>query len=225
MLLSIENILTSEELTFLRNELATAQFVDGKATAGSSIRHLKNNLQLQRQGNQPMRLDQIVAGCLTRHPTVALFTLPTRVVLPLYSKYEPGMDYSWHVDGAIMGSGSEVPVHTHISCTLFLNDPADYDGGELEIQTGSGTVTVKLPAGHAVLYEATTLHRVRPVTRGARLVAVTWIQSQVPDEGLRQILYDIAVVRNSIAAQAPDSGEVMLLSKSYANLLRKAVAM
>ena len=221
MLVTLEKVLTPDELQSIRTALAGAVFVDGKMTAGPAIRHLKNNLQLPRSNN-PSNLDNLVMAAFSRHAIFTSLTLPRRFLLPLFSKYEPGMSYGWHVDAGIIGEQN--PIRADVSCTVFINDPADYDGGELEIQSAGGTVNVKLPAGQAVIYESTTLHRVRPVTRGARLVAVTWIESLVPSEAIRQILYDIAQVRNSLVQQAPDSGEAMLLSKSYANLLRMFAA-
>ena len=131
------------------------------------------------------------------------------------------MAYDWHVDGALVGEVD--PVRSDISVTLFLGNPQDYDGGELAIQTQGTTLMVKLPAGAAVAYDSTTLHRVQQVTRGVRLAAVTWVQSRVRDEAMRTILYEIGVVRNRLGQLNLGSQEAGILAKAYANLMRKVV--
>jgi PKHD-type hydroxylase len=153
------------------------------------------------------------------------FALPKQLAPPTFSKYEPGMEYGTHVDTPLMGHGATM--RSDLSLTVFLSDPSSYDGGELTVETGVGEQTVKLPPGWAVVYTSTTLHRVRPVTRGARLVGLSWVQSFVKDEGMREILHDIAVATQALD-KPPEPSEAEhrqaiknRLYKAYANLVRR----
>lgn len=220
MFLTVKDVVTPDELRLVHEWLSTAQFVNGKASAGDKIRNIKHNLQFDRDAGEPLDVDKIILNGLWRSERLVDALLPKHFLLPIFSKYEPGMAYDWHVDGALMGE--ERLMRTDVSITVFLNNPDEYDGGELAIQTMVGTAQLKLPAGHAVAYESTTLHRVQQVTRGVRMVAITWLQSFVPDGAMREILNDIAVVRDRIGQMAPQSTEMALLTKTYANLLRQA---
>ena len=214
----IPKILTPEQLAPLREHLARAEFVDGKLTAGGAARAVKNNLQLKRDDVQPLPIDTLVAGALTNSPQFRAYVSPRRILPPIFSRYAPGMSYGGHVDDAIMGLGQ--PLRTDIACTLFLSEPGDYDGGELVVRTKFGERSVKLPAGDAVVYAASTHHWVNPVTRGERLVAATWAQSYVRDAAVREILFDLNTVLRSVTSVAPESDEAALLAKSCQNLLR-----
>jgi PKHD-type hydroxylase len=212
-------VLTPDELTQVLSELSQATFVDGKATASGAAREVKQNLQAERSGAEWAALDEIVFSALRRNQEFQAFAIPKRILPPRYSRYQPGMQYGWHVDSAIMGAQ---PMRTDLAMTIFLSPPDSYDGGELAIESSLGEQEVKLAAGEAVVYPAGTLHRVTPVTRGVRLAAVTWIQCAVRDERLRSILCDLGQALHQAEA-ANDTEAILLLSKCYHNLLRYAV--
>jgi PKHD-type hydroxylase len=219
----IPRVLSADDLKRVRDELARGEFVDGKFSAGRYAQEVKKNLQLKREGPDPTPLDLFVLQALSRHEHFRGATLVKRILPPLFSKYAPGMQYGAHVDSAVMGTGQ--PIRADVAITIFLSDPKSYDGGELIIETPGGEKLVKLPAGDAFAYAATTQHRVAPVTGGERLVAVTWAQSYVRDDAMRQILHDLSIVAHHMADASPQSEDARLLSKSYANLLRKVVEM
>jgi PKHD-type hydroxylase len=158
-------------------------------------------------------------GSLVRHPEYRAGALPLKVATPFYARYTPGMTYGDHVDDPIMGTGNAL-YRTDIAITIFLNEPEDYDGGELTIRTPFGDQTVKLPAGDAVLYPASSLHQVAPVTRGERLVAVTWVQSLVRDPARRELLYGLNQAREKLLRTSPDAPETAQVNTAYVNLLR-----
>jgi PKHD-type hydroxylase len=217
----ISQVLERSELQQIVSSLASRTFVDGKLTAQGLARKVKNNLQASRANPEPDDIDQIVFAAFRRNELLQNFTIPRRQTLPVFSRYEPGMEYGSHVDGAVMTSGNDV-IRTDLASTLFLSDPASYDGGELVLQLSLGEQEIKLDAGEAIVYSATALHRVAPVTRGIRLVALTWIQSAVPDERLRAILFDLS----GAFKRAEALGDTQLatdLNKSYHNLLRYAI--
>jgi PKHD-type hydroxylase len=217
----IVRILEPEELAQILPRLAAGKFVDGKLTASGPAREVKNNLQVERSGPELTELDQILLAAVRRNPLFQAFSFAKRILLPVFNRYEVGMEYGPHVDSAVMGKGAE-QIRTDLSMTIFLSDPASYEGGELALETPLGEDEIKLDAGEAVVYPSTTVHRVTPVTRGVRLAAITWIQSSVPDERLRGILFDL---RNAVA-KADSAGDPelrTLLHKSYNNLLRLAL--
>ncbi len=192
-----------------------AQFTDGRATAQGAARAVKHNLQAERTP-QLLELDKVFFAALQSNAGFQRFAHPRRVLAPTYCRYDPGMEYGWHIDGAVMGAN---PLRTDLAMTLFLSPPASYDGGELTIRMPLGDQSIKLDAGQAVVYPASTLHCVAPITRGVRKVAITWIQSSVRDERLRGILHDLATACITAEAAA-DSETLLYVSKSYHNLLR-----
>lgn len=195
--------------------LATADFSDGARTAGWNARPVKHNLQATHDAAA-----QLVQQALNRHPLFRTAVFPSRLRAPLFSRYLPGMSYGTHIDNPLMGTTT--PLRADLAVTLFLSEPADYEGGELVLDTHSGTQAYKLEAGQALVYPATTLHRVAEVTRGERLAAVLWVQSLVRDAAQREILFDVDTVRRSLWQQAGEvsTPEFELLSKTHANLLR-----
>jgi PKHD-type hydroxylase len=217
----ILHILERSELQQIVSSLSHQTFVDGRLTAHGLAREVKNNLQLERKGPEPMEIDRIILAALGRNEFFQAFAIPKRIASPTFSRYEVGMRYGHHIDGAIMGSGSDA-IRTDLASTIFLSDPASYDGGELILEEPFGEQEIKLDAGEAIVYSATALHRVTPVTRGVRLVALTWIQSLVPDERLRAILFDLNTAVKRADATADDE-LVARLNKSYHNLLRYAI--
>jgi PKHD-type hydroxylase len=214
MLLSIADVLSVADLEEVRAGLATATFVDGKATAGWSARLVKSNLQASR-GPELERVRGLVDTRLREHPVFALAVRPKTILGPMFSRYEPGHAYGAHVDDALMGG-----VRTDVSFTLFLAEPDSYDGGELVIDTAAGEEAFKLSAGSVVAYPASTLHRVMPVTRGARLAAVGWVRSFVRDPARRELLFDLETARRRLFDRDGKSAESDLLAKCAANLVR-----
>ena len=218
MNLFVDRILGQDELARVLSILVSSQFVDGKLTATGPAREVKDNLQADRTDGTPTEADQIILAALQRNEQLQSFAIPRRIMLPLYNRYEAGMHYGAHVDSPVMGHGTN-QVRTDISMTIFLSDPASYDGGELALETPLGEQEIKLDAGEAVFYPSTMVHRVTPVTRGVRLASVSWIQSGVRDERLRELLFDLK------RAMGQDSGQesAVLLHKIHSNLLRYSI--
>ncbi len=218
MLLCIANVLTTEELDRLTSQLASAAFQDGKATAGWHARLVKHNQQLDSADPIASETKEIVMAALQRNQLFQMAVRPKQIRPPLFSRYEPGMSYGNHVDNALMGTPL---MRSDISMTLFLSRVDDYAGGELILETPQGEEAIKLEAGSMVVYPSSTLHRVDPVIKGVRLVAVTWIQSLVRDAYDREILFDLDTARQAIFNQQGKTPEFDLISKAHANLLRK----
>jgi PKHD-type hydroxylase len=214
-------ILDRAEVHQVVSSLSNDLFVDGKKTATGRARDVKRNLQVDRTGADVTERDQIVLAALRRNEDFQTFAFPRRTLLPFFSRYEPGMEYGPHIDNAIMGTAAE-PVRSDLAATIFLSDPSSYEGGELVLELPFGEQEIKLEAGEAVVYSATSLHRVAPVTRGVRLAALTWIQTSVPDDRLRAILTDLGIAARR-ADKTADNELAMMLNKSYHNLLRYAV--
>lgn len=215
MIKQFDDILSQEQLSQMNALLEKADFADGVTTAGTAARRVKNNLQAK--AAQP-GLDQARAlfnETVLQNKAFRDFALPLRVVPPLFSRYETGMRYGEHTDNALMGN-----VRTDFALTLFLNAPESYDGGELVIEADREARTVKLAAGSAILYSANSIHRVEPVTRGRRQVAVTWIQSMIRDAGQREIIADLGIALGHARKIAPDARETLLIAKARSNLLR-----
>ncbi|KLN60465.1 nuclease PIN [Kiloniella spongiae] len=218
MLITIPDILDPPGLTRINELLDQGQFKDGKLTAGWHAKLVKNNTQLSGRDKAAKQATALLTNTLQRNATFARATLLRQMRPLLFSRYEPGMEYGSHVDDAIMGS--DRGFRTDISFTVFLNDPNSYEGGELIMDSSVGEQKFKLPAGSAVVYPSTTLHRVAPVTKGTRQVAVSWIQSLVRSGERREIIYDIDTTRRALFERDGKSREFDLLTKTHANLLR-----
>jgi len=214
----IDNVLNADQLAEVAHGLAELEFIDGVATAGFHARRVKKNHQAKSAGNSRTLLNTLVVEALMSNDAIRRIAMPRRIRPPLISRYRAGMAYGTHVDDALMGKGERT--RTDVSVTLFLNSPTEYDGGKLVIETPYGEREVKLAAGAVAIYPATTLHRVEPVTRGERLVAVTWIESYVRDAARREMLADLDVIRRVMAENFEDQRETDLAFKTYANLLR-----
>ena len=222
MLLHVPKVLTADELATLRTRLDAAQWGDGKVTAGHQSVRAKENLQLAETGAEARELGALVLKALERSPLFMSAALPALVYPPLFNKYEAGMNFGAHVDNAIrLVPGTQRRLRTDVSATLFLSEPGEYDGGELIVQDTYGTHSAKLPAGDLILYPATSLHRVAPVTRGARAASFFWIQSMVKEDAERQMLFDLDRSIVEMAQTAPDSAPVLRLTALYHNLVRK----
>lgn len=219
MLLTIPELLNPAQLEKVREILAGAEFVDGRLTAGFAAARVKRNLELKQDPERLQRLIRIVMASLAHNERFRFGALPHRVADPIVARYEPGMTYGDHVDDPIMGSTGP-RFRTDVSMTIFLNPPESYEGGELVVRTPFGDQQVKLPAGDAVVYPSSSLHRVAPVTRGERLVALTWIQSYVRDAARRELLYELNLAREALLKEQPGTATTGYLDRSYANLVR-----
>ncbi len=223
MLVKVENVLTKEEVAHCRSVLEGTQWVDGKITAGAQSALAKHNLQVPEDAPQARALGEIVLRALARSQGFNSAAVPFRVFPPLFNRYDVGMKFGAHVDNAIRFiAGPNIRVRTDLSATLFLTDPAEYDGGELVIEDTYGSQSVKFAAGDMVLYPATSLHRVEEITRGSRWASFFWIQSMVKDDGGRALLYNLDQSIISTRKELGDKHEAVLgLTAVYHNLLRK----
>jgi PKHD-type hydroxylase len=219
MLLTISELLNPAQLDKIHETLEGAEFVDGRLTAGFAAARVKHNLELKPEPERMQRLVRILMAALGHNETFRFAALPHRVADPIFARYTPGMTYGDHVDDPIMGAQGP-RFRTDVSMTIFLNDPATYEGGELVMRTPFGERTVKLPAGDAVIYPSSSLHRVAPVSAGERLVALTWIQSYVRDPARRELLYELNLAREQLLKDAPGTDTTGYVDRSYANLLR-----
>jgi PKHD-type hydroxylase len=222
MLLAIPGVLSSPELVEARRILDKADWVDGRVTAGHQSVRAKDNLQLAEGSEAARRLGEMVVGALQRSPLLVSAALPLRVFPPLFNRYEGGQSFGTHVDNAVrLVPGTPHRLRTDLSATLFLSEPAEYDGGELVVEDTYGVHSAKLPAGQLILYPATSLHHVRPVTRGTRLASFFWIQSMVRDDGQRTLLFDLDTAIQRLGADHPEHASAVQLTGVYHNLLRR----
>ena len=222
MLITIPDILTTDHIAHARARLAQADWVDGKVTAGYQAQTVKKNAQVPEGSPIARELGEIILGALARSPLFISAALPLRIFPPMFNSYAGGQTFGAHVDTAIRQFASTGQrIRTDLSCTLFLTDPEDYDGGELEVQDTYGTHSVKLAAGSLVLYPATSLHAVRPVTRGARVSSFFWLQSMIRDDGSRSLLFELDTAIQALAADNPNHRASLPLTGVYHNLLRK----
>ena len=217
MLVQIKNILGDAELQKIQELLKTAKFRDGHLSAGMAAQQVKNNLEVSDEDITSL-LNNIVMNNVVRHPIYQHAALPHRIAAPFYARYENGMEYGEHIDDPIMGQGDRY--RSDIAMTIFLNPPEEYEGGELIIQTPYGEQIIKSNAGDAVLYPATTRHRVSKVTSGKRLVAVTWVQSLIRDHEQRDLLYQLSKTREKMLRKDPDSEDTKRIDNVYVNLVR-----
>jgi PKHD-type hydroxylase len=222
MLLSVPDVLTPEQVKDARRVMEQAEWVDGRVTAGHQSARAKDNLQLPEGSEAARQLGDLVVGALQKSPLFLTAALPLHVFPPLFNRYEGGQSFGTHVDNAVRQiPGTPHRIRTDLSATLFLSAPEEYDGGELVVEDTYGVHKVKLPAGHLVLYPATSLHHVRPVTRGARLASFFWIQSMVRDDGERALLFDLDLAIQHLSQDLPDHASTVQLTGVYHNLLRR----
>jgi len=219
MLLQIPSVLSKDKLTVIRAILAKSRFVDGKLSAGMAAERVKNNEELAADAKEIQQLNNLVMSSLVQHPVYQSATLPIKIASPFYARYRPGMTYGDHVDDPVMGP-PQGRYRSDVSTTVFLNEPDNYEGGELVIRTSFGDQQIKLPAGHAVVYPSSSLHHVAEVTDGERLVAVTWAQSMVRDAARRELLYELNQARESLLKQRPEEDETKRVDVAYVNLIR-----
>jgi len=219
MLLAIPNVLTDHQLKTVRDLLQDAHYVDGRLSAGTSARKVKKNHELPADSKLQSQLNNIVMNALFNHPVYQAAVLPHRQATPFYARYEPGETYGNHVDDPVMGP-MQGRYRTDVSTTVFINNPEDYEGGEIIIQSQNGEQKVKLAAGSAITYPSGSLHRVAEVTKGTRLVAVTWAQSMVRDAEKRELLFNLYKSREALQKKYPDDEEVVKVDHTYINLMR-----
>jgi len=226
MLVQIPNILTPEEVAHCRQVLETSPWVDGAASAGEQARKVKFNLQIPQTSEEAQTLGEVILSALGRNPQFNSLALPLHVYPPLFNRYDVGMRYGEHVDGAFRGvvtkTGHGSRIRQDISTTIFLSQPDEYEGGELVIVDGDNESRVKLPAGSAIIYPTTHLHRVETVTRGSRWASFFWTQSLVRDGFMRDMLYELDMtIINLRMNLGDDHADVLRLVNIYHNLLRQ----
>lgn len=221
MLVHIPQLLNADQLKLVRARLEAADWVDGRVSAGHQGFKVKDNRQLPENGPAALELGDLVLAALERNPLFISATLPNRVYPPMFNRYEGGMSFGNHIDNGVrMLPGTGQKIRTDLSATLFLNAPQDYDGGELCIEDTYGSHAVKLPAGDLLVYPASSLHRVTPVTRGVRLASFFWVQSMVRDDGQRRLLFELDQAVQRLTATHADAAALLQLTGNYHNLLR-----
>jgi PKHD-type hydroxylase len=226
MLLRIPDILTADQVVHARQILDKAEWVDGRVTAGHQSAQAKDNMQILEGSPEWLELGDMILKALGQNPLFLSAALPLHVFPPLFNRYSGGQSFGTHVDNAIRQvPGSPHRIRTDISATLFFAEPDEYDGGELSIEDTYGVHRIKLPAGHMVLYPATSLHHVTPVTRGARISSFFWIQSMLRDDGQRSLLFDLDLAIQRLGRDLPGqpvaAQTAVQLTGVYHNLLRQ----
>ena len=221
MLVQIPDVLSAPQVAHARSRLDAAEWVDGRVTAGHQSAQVKDNQQLPEDHPLARELGDMIGKSLSANPLFLSAALPLRVFPPLFNRYQGGHSFGNHVDNAIRQAAGGARLRTDLSATLFLAEPSEYDGGELMVEDTYGVHSVKLPAGHLILYPSTSLHHVRPVTRGARIASFFWIQSMVRDDGKRTLLFDLDTAIQRLAGETPNSEASVQLTSVYHNLLRR----
>jgi PKHD-type hydroxylase len=210
MLIAIPNLLTPQQVSYARQKLDAANWTDGAATAGFLAKKVKRNRQIDQSHSVGKEIGQMIVNALGSNETFVNAAQPMKVLPPKFNRYEGGEHYGAHIDNALMnipGPGG-LRLRADLSMTVFLSEPDEYDGGELRVLDTYGHQTVKLPAGHAILYTATSLHEVTPVTRGIRTSSFFWIQSMIRDDAQRSMLYELGKIIDTLVATHPDHPSV-----------------
>ena len=222
MLLPIPDVLTADQVLRARHLLDQADWVDGRVTAGHQSARTKDNMQLPEASPAAREIGAMILSALEQNALFISAALPARVFPPLFNRYQGGQSFGTHVDNAIRQvTGTGHRIRTDLSATLFFTGPDEYEGGELMVEDTYGTHNVKLPAGHMILYPATSLHHVRPVTRGARVASFFWIQSMIRDDGERTLLFDLDVAIQRLNSEVTNPAPAVQLTGVYHNLLRR----
>ncbi len=222
MLLAIPDVLTPAQVADARALLASADWIDGRATAGHQGARVKDNQQLSVDHPVARQVGDAILRALSQNPLFLSAALPLHILPPMFNRYSGGQTFGNHIDGSIRAvPGTGHRLRTDLSCTLFFADPADYDGGELIVEDTYGSKSVKLPAGHLILYPSTSLHQVTPVTRGTRLCSFFWLQSMIRDGTQRSLLYDMDTAIQRLGAENATHPSVIQLTGVYHNLLRQ----
>jgi PKHD-type hydroxylase len=222
MLLTIPDLFSHEQVEEIRRKLDSAEWIDGRVTAGHQSTLAKNNMQIPEGHPVAKEVGELILQTLGQNPLFVSAALPLKVFPPLFNRYSGGQSFGTHIDNAIRHlKGTTHRVRSDLSATLFFSNPEEYDGGELVVEDTYGIHSVKLPAGHMVLYPSSSLHNVRPVTQGARVSSFFWIQSMIRDDGARTLLFDLDNVTQRVAAEQIDSPNAIRLTEIYHNLLRR----
>ena len=221
MMIHIPNVLTPEQVARCRYVMTRAAWIDGRATAGHQSAQVKKNLQLPETAPEARELGTMVIEALARSSLFMSAVLPKQVFPPLFNRYDAGMTFGSHVDNSIRGHANGIRIRTDVSSTLFISAPEDYDGGELVVEDTYGQHSVKLPAGDMIIYPATSLHNVTPITRGSRIASFFWTQSMIRDESKRSLLFDMDMAIIKLNRDHPEHASVVELTSVYHNLLRQ----
>ena len=221
MLLHIPDVLGREQVTQLRAALDAADWADGRETVGAQGAQVKRNQQLPDASPLRRQLGEVVLAALAKNPLYHAAALPMRTLAPRFNRYQGGGQYGFHVDGAVMALDADVQLRSDVSCTLFLSEPDEYDGGELIVNDTYGEHEVKLPAGDLIVYPSSSLHRVVPVTRGARVASFFWVQSLIRDDGRRRLLFELDASIQRLTQGGADAAALLQLTGVYHNLLRQ----
>ena len=222
MLITIPEVLSADQVAHCRAQLDGADWTDGRVSAGYQGRRVKDNSQLPEHSPVARDLGDLVLAALERNTLFISAALPALVYPPMFNRYQAGQQFGAHIDNAVrLLPGSGRKIRTDVSATLFLTDPDEYDGGELLIEDTYGTQSVKLPAGHLILYPSSSLHRVEPVRRGTRLACFFWVQSMVSDDAARTLLFDLDTAIQHLTRTGADADAVLQLTGCYHNLLRR----
>ncbi len=222
MLINIPNVLTPEQVAEARKILEAAEWIDGKVTAGYQSARAKDNMQIPEGHPAARQVGEMILKALSGNPLFLSAAIPAHVFPPLFNRYSGGQSFGTHVDNAIRQiPGTPHRIRTDLSATLFFAEPSEYDGGELCVEDTYGVHSVKLPAGSMVLYPSTSLHHVKPVTRGARLCSFFWLQSMIRDDSQRSILFDLDLAIQRLSKDHPNHPSAVQLTGVYHNLLRQ----
>jgi len=222
VLLQVPDVLTIEQVAHARRLLDASNWVDGRVTAGQQSAKVKDNQQLPEGHPVAQELGDLILTALQGNGLFVSAALPLRVFPPLFNRYQGGHSFGNHVDNAIRQlAGTPLRIRTDLSATLFLGQPDEYEGGELVVEDTYGVHSVKLPAGHMILYPSTSLHHVRPVTAGARVASFFWIQSMVRDDATRAMLFDLDTAIQRLSVDMADHPSIVQLTSLYHNLLRR----
>lgn len=221
MIVHIPNVLNADEVAQCRQIMTRAEWIDGRVTAGHQSAQVKHNLQVPEASPEHRLMGEMILKALERTPLFISAVLPHTVFPPLFNRYDAAMSFGAHVDNAIRRTQAGLKIRTDVSATLFLNDPEDYDGGELTVEDTYGSHSVKLPAGDLVVYPSDSLHHVTPVTRGARLASFFWIQSLVRERAQRALLFELDGAIMRLSRDTPGHPSLLSLTSIYHNLLRQ----
>jgi len=219
MYVRVPKLFNEDQLKSIDAAMADASFVEGRSTGGPAIQDIKNNLQLDRDTSGDLSdVDNMILQVMWNNATIRGAVLPKRIMAPYYAKYTEGMEYGAHVDNPIMGTNP--PIRTDVSITVFLNSPDTYEGGELVVKSDVGDAALKLARGDAIIYPTGAIHAVNKVTKGERRVIVSWMQSMVADPYRRRMIYELDMVCQSLFQKMPHTEEHRILMRTYGNLLR-----